>query len=860
MLDLLFRRVDRFLQLLQESSGGPDEQGLREHTKDFCREMRDHALHLGRFAGGGASPVAFAAVPGQPGSPAYEALRRSLAAAQHRCASMSEEMLQVADTNEELLASLRAEKGTHKGLMKGLHRQGEEMAEITRTRLRGESQVDDVARRQAAEVEVWEQDLGAQLRSIEAEHDALLSERKLQFAERFKQLQAALRTLQLRAGDLRQSHSATAAGVKGGLADWHSDAFVSFSQRLSDRLSEGSRLDARRLSQLKNSIHATLAKFQVEREAREQEAREQEVRDLQLVAESEHTASHTEAEMARLRSELEAAEGAREAEAQSLERDLGSSTERLTCLAAEVTALELAVEASRGSAAVLEERCQQGDQKQVAVGSQLQEVSAALRKADEALDEALEHNEGKRRQLEALRSEAQARCHKAAREYAERCDCELAQLLEQQRSEVHGISERLQHLEVAAADQAAQVSNSDLEAQRLRGAHASLRREHSYWEAQEEVGAQLCSAAGRDLAEAQSEWGRQLQALRSERGALLARHQVLGEELRSAAKSCTELDRSSSCREHEARARFAALDAGIYQAHEELGISKRQLTERSAALSTTRTAATSERAAMLEAQDQLETQLRVVAQEGDEARKRLAERAAVERRRAEEARRDREEAERHGRDLLQDSSSGPLRRLSALEGEVQDLLAQQQVRSQKAALDVDAQRKKINSVEIVLNRVQEVLNETDGKVLDEVAQLQEFRERRLRSAGGRWRGAATATAAAAEPWQAPAKLEALQREHSQALAAAQGRMRDELALQRRALQDAEEENQRLQQSLSGVGRNPSCVPDVDMGTAGRRGAGHQTPLQCPGWTWARGSTEEKLRGQPPACLEPVAGW
>merc|ERR1719271_1116522 len=69
------------------------------------------------------------------GQGTYDVLRGALTDSQRRCQILNNDMLRVADANDELMTTLKKLKGTNKRLVEEVQSQTEELATLTQQRL-----------------------------------------------------------------------------------------------------------------------------------------------------------------------------------------------------------------------------------------------------------------------------------------------------------------------------------------------------------------------------------------------------------------------------------------------------------------------------------------------------------------------------------------------------------------------------------------------------------------------------------------------------------------------------------------------------------------------------------------------------
>merc|ERR1712157_51433 len=154
------------------------------------------------------------------------------------------------------------------------------------------------------------------------------------------------------------------------------------------------------------------------------------------------------------------------------------------------------------------------------------------------------------------------------------------------------------------------------------------------WKAQEELATRLCNELERELAEARSDWDRQLSELGEQHEAFVARHLGIDDKLQSSRSALTQLQRSTNLRATQAQSEATAFDAKIQEVDEALGATKRALQEKVSTLAAIRGGASTRQAQAREAQSELEKQLQKLGHDAEEARNRLLAEASTERQRA----------------------------------------------------------------------------------------------------------------------------------------------------------------------------------------------------------------------------------
>uniref|UniRef100_A0A7S4QUI8 Uncharacterized protein n=1 Tax=Alexandrium monilatum TaxID=311494 RepID=A0A7S4QUI8_9DINO len=788
----------------------------------------------------------------------HEALRQSLSSAQRRCASLNEDMLRVADANEELMSSMQTVKATNRRLADQLQTQGDEIAQLTKLRLVDEERIDELSQRNREECLRWRADLEERIRSSEAEVAALYQDRRASLVAKLQEVRRGLRLLTPRLQGLRRLQAAAASEARAGLAEWRSDVFERIAGRLAERFASQRRADEGRLLQLDDEIHAKSAKLAFEREARQREANAHRQRESELAAEGRELAGRAEGELARLRAELTAAETLREAEARGAEQDRQAVCRRLRELVTSTASLDVQLESLRGTALALEEQRVRKEAERQRLDEELHAAKQRLQRSDEALEKAVANNEELRRQMEAQRAQAHASRSRAIGDCSQQAEAELAGLVTNQRRESLALAERMQGLEQELAARAAEAARLQLTTESKGAERAALQRECALWRAQEELAASLRAEVERDFTEAKEEWDRQLQQLQAQSTALTDRQLAMEDELRSSQGAANDFRRSAGQQAAKTQAEATALEAKVQEANEALGTTKRALQEKVSMLAAVRSEAGSLRAKAALARDDLERQLMQLAEDGRRARERLLTEAGAERQRAQRAELECEELRRVGQTAFEEAQTEPRAQVATMERELQDLRDKHNAEKCQLGMTFETNRKQLDSMEVDLTRMKDLLEEAERQLQAETAALQTAREaRKMReeelekdlasererlAASWARQGRRAATAAACGEEQARQRkeverlaaeceqearegemeLENLRKQCAGVLAARKDVMRDELERQSQVLEAAELENRRLRRSVAGM---RSSSPTGAAGAAAVAAAG-----------------------------------
>ncbi|CAE8716741.1 unnamed protein product [Polarella glacialis] len=681
----------------------------------------------------------------------YDVLRQSLTSAQRRCAAMNEDMLRVADGNEELMSSLQVVKDTNRRLVDQIQAQNSEIAELTQLRLEDEAQFEDLLSDLKAEREHQRQELEQRLQTSVADCQAGFREEQARIAGQLQAARGSLRTLAVQLTGLRRLHAATAEDVRANLTQWKEDALKQIGRRILDSLVTYQDQGAEQLAQLEDTAHALRARLTAEKEAGSREAEAWSTRGRELEIDGRTLASRASEDSLRVARELSAAEAAREQCRASSVQEQRRFAAQLQELAVGSASLTVILDDIRGQVYSFEVSYRQAQEKLRQLDEEHQAASQRLREEDEALDVAVASNQGLRRQMEAQRVDAQESCEDALKESQAKFQAELEGLLRLDRQEVHGLEAKLQ-----------------------------------------------------DAEKARKAWEEQLKELREEEVQVASSLQGLQADLNGALNTTSGFQQESEKKASEAQKRVRSLEAELHEVNSKLGPVRHALQQKVAALSSARGEAGEQRALALESQDELEQNLDSLTQETTDARSRLEADLAVERERLRRARAECEELQRKALASTWDSDSCTAGRLS---GDFQDIRDERRKAASRCAQqDAEAERRRADTAETEVKQAQLQLDEQERQLQDEASKLRASRSevtsvRRRLEVDNVAEGKALADLDLShrEVTSVESRLQAVHARHEKDVVAASERMRSELDRQRLAMEAAEAENRRLKQ-------------------------------------------------------------
>lgn len=406
---------------------------------------------------------------------------------------LNNDMLRVADANEEVVSTLKAMKGTNKELVEQVRRQSEELSNLTLQRLldmENMSKLEDAFRHEQT---VWQQE--AQ-RCVEAEqrkcaedcsrvreHSAAHLDRCWQNALAVANKAMTIRAMQ---SQLKADAQAYAQETVVQMRTMERELLLRITTSAKCWQAEQGRL-----RDVENSLQLEL---RAEREVREQEAETWRSRHKTLAAELEELVSRRDREVAELQGRAVELQGKIEAEAEASRRDRQALQENIEALVKNVAMLEarsLQLESHLAQAEVERDRVQQ-------LADTLRQQG---RESDEALSEAVRNNEELREQMEVQRLDASAASDKDLKTCREMFEKRLEATAQAYLAEQRDLAKRIKSLEDAIG-----LKVGELQAMQERLAETSrqrdaAQREVEMWRTQHELAAKMKTDVDREFAQ-----------------------------------------------------------------------------------------------------------------------------------------------------------------------------------------------------------------------------------------------------------------------------------------------------------------------------------------------------------------------
>eukprot|EP00929_Paragymnodinium_shiwhaense_P119990 TRINITY_DN91902_c0_g1_i1.p1 TRINITY_DN91902_c0_g1~~TRINITY_DN91902_c0_g1_i1.p1 ORF type:complete len:1055 (+),score=387.08 TRINITY_DN91902_c0_g1_i1:77-3241(+) len=665
------------------------------------------------------------------GGRSYEVLRQSLESSQKRCTALNNDMMKVAEANEELLSTMQAVKATNRRLVDQIQSQSEEITRLTQFRVTDESSIEELTDAFRKEAGDRRQDLDARLRHTEADYEARFQKRRGELVGQLHHMKEALQGIGGQLSELRAVHSAAAGECKGGFSAWRAETLERCGRALVDRLASEKRDGEAALTRLEDEVHARTVRLEAEKDVRQREEGAWKERLRELTEQNKELASTLDAEAARLRQEMQAAEESRSTDAAALQKEHGGSvSSELRDLTFQTASLAAKLDSARAAAAATQAKCMRAETEGQLLDEQWRATHERLRKSDGAFDQAVAANEELRRTIEEQRSEGRLRCDDCVTQCLAAFDMSLKQLQATQNEDLRRLNDRLGDLEQASVAQAGSMVRLELEAESAGAEKGALQRDCALWKAQEEQATKLKAEVEKELAENRKEWTKRLAELREQQDVLSQRQQQLGSNLSGSRDALVGFQQGADVRSMEVRDYAKALNAKLQETEDALATAKGALQEKMASLASLKNEVSMKHASALETKHELEQQLQKLAHEAAERRETLLAEAGQEWQRAQRAQRDAEESFQRSQYALHEvhGDCGMMVQITSLEQSVADIRERNRLEKMQAARRMEAQRDRAEGLEKELAQTHALLDDTEKMLQVETAAMKQDRQ------------------------------------------------------------------------------------------------------------------------------------
>eukprot|EP00931_Biecheleriopsis_adriatica_P088957 TRINITY_DN63172_c0_g1_i1.p1 TRINITY_DN63172_c0_g1~~TRINITY_DN63172_c0_g1_i1.p1 ORF type:complete len:922 (+),score=309.01 TRINITY_DN63172_c0_g1_i1:67-2766(+) len=713
-LEALRRTVDSHLLRLNSILGGGEVsfERLSSAIQALDSELR------GRLDGGGS-----AGRDTFPAEGTYEVLRQSLSEAQKRCQDLNNDMLRVADANEELHSTLKSLKGTNRRLVEEVQKQTEELSNLTQQRLLDMEKLSKQEEVFGQEKALWAQE--AQ-RSLEDEQkrldedfcsmrDVLTSQldscwRKAASASHKTEL---LRSSQLQVrSEVQDFQNAFSQGLK------------SLERDLLARIADDARQMQNEQNQLQDMEHNLQVKLKAEKEVRANEADGWRSRQKALASELDDLISRRDREVSELQSKVDAAVASREAEEAAARQERSAMQDKAELLVKDVALVEAMVQTARRKSAQLEARLSTAQSERDRLKASADTLRQQVKESDDALAEAMRSNEALRDQMELQRLDAHSaneRELKLCQEmYARRLEGQ-AQSHEDQQAE---LSRRIRNLEDTIGLKAGKVQASREALAEKSKVRESLQRDVQMWKAQHELAYKMKADVEREFAQFKQEClGKELREKQELHEELMTKQADLEEKKSRMEEEARRLDAEFQARETADSQRAQSVAELRREVMAEAERTKANLAEVESALAAAKAEAAAVQQQLSERKDSLEQELTRITAESDSEKRELERKIQAERASCESLRESLERLRQEQHGSYKASLEGPQQQIVAVEGSILEI--QQAADLELSGLRQKSEKLRLRSEELEaeLVRLQAKLSQTEQEVQEGAARL-----------------------------------------------------------------------------------------------------------------------------------------
>lgn len=664
-----------------------------------------------------------------PAEGTYEVLRHSLSEAQKRCQDLNNDMMRVADANEELHSTLKSLKGTNRRLVEEVQKQTEELSNLTQQRLLDMEKLGKQEEAFGQEKSLWAHEAH---RSLEEEQTRL--------DEDFTVMRDGL-TAQIDGCWRKAASSASKAEtLRGQQMQLRSEvqsfghAFTSGLKQLEKELVERIASDAKRMqteqAHLQDLEHSLQVKLKAEKEVRTNEAEGWRNRQNSLTAELDSLITRRDKEVSDLQAKVDAVISAREGEEESVRHERAQLQDRVETVVKEVALVEAMISTARRKSSQLEARLGNAQHERDRIQATADALRQQVRESDEALAEAVKSNEALREQMEFQRLDAHAsneRDLKLCREMFEKRKETQAQTHTHDQEE---LSKRVRSLEDSISEGAGRVqATSDALAEKMK-ARESLQRDVQMWKAQYELASKMKEEVEKEFTQFRQDClGTELRQKQDEHEELMTKQAELEERRAAMEEEAQKLEKEFQAREAADNQKVRSVSELRREVLAEAERTKANLAEVESALSAAKAEAASVQQQLGERKDSLEQELARLSSEADAERRELERKIQAERASCESLRETAERLRIEQHDSYRASLEGPAQQISAVEGSIQEI--QQAADMELAGLRSKSEKLRARTEELEgdLVRLQAKLQQTEQEVHEGTARLKSAKAR-----------------------------------------------------------------------------------------------------------------------------------
>lgn len=689
-----------------------------------------------------------------PSDGTYEVLRNSLNETQKRCKDLNDEMLRVADANEELHNTLRSLKATNRRLVEEVQKQTEELSTMTQQRLGDMEKLSKQEEAFSREKACWVQDAQKTLEEEQRRLDEDFAEMQEALNSRLDSCWRKAAAAKVKTEALRGSQRQLKSDVQS-FAHAFSQGLKGVERELLDRIAAEEKKMRTELNRLQDLEHGLEVRVKAEREVRANEVQSWRSRHTALATDLEALITRRDQEVFELQSKVNLAISSRESQESSAKQERAALQEKAEALSKDVAMVEGRLALVQG----------ERDRLQATVDTLRQRVHDS----DEALAEAVRNNEALRQQMEVQRLDAQT---------ANEQDLKLCREMFQQRmdsqaghhqAEEVDLRSRIRGLEDVVGLKAGKIQVLREAVAEKTKVRESLLRDVSMWKAQHELAAKMRADVEKDFEAFKEEClGRKLREKQEEHEALLTKQAELEARRGELLEEAQKLDRESQEREAAETQRAQNVAELRREVAAEAERTKSNLAEVENALASAKAEAAAVQQQLSERKDSLEQELARLTGECDAERRELERRIQAEKVSCDSLRQETERLRQEQAASYKAAVEVPSEQLLSLEGSISEIqhsadlelssLRQksEKLRVRSEELEAELQRKqarlahteqevqegtrRLNTVKAKNRQSLEALQKEKSRKADELRQIQRSiasKSSRLRSGEGR---------------------------------------------------------------------------------------------------------------------------
>jgi len=657
----------------------------------------------------------------------YEVLRESLAKTQRRCATLNDEMLQVADANEELMSDMHKVKGESRRLVDQIQSQSEDIARLTQMRLADEENIENTSHKHRENVEAWRRDLQHKIADTQAEHEDAFQKKREPLVSKLRFMQDELRSLAQKLNVLRTKRADAADEARDLLEDWRIQVLDVVKRKLNEKIEKQRLKDESLTVQLEDEVHARKTQLDMEKETRQREDEVWQEREQHLTLELQNLKSSTSSDIGRRSEELQNIEAARESDAKLSERQSSNMAEHLRDLAMQTETLRAKLDASRTAFSTLDNKCIHLDGERQQLEETWRTTSETLRRSEMALDASVAGAEELRKTMDAQRNDASSQCDKDVQQCVDESEAALKHQREIHQKEAVALSREIERLEHAMSSRTAEVTRLEFGLERRSAERATSQRDCTLWKAQEDLAVRLRDEVQQELDNSRRDWDKQLQSMHEQQDTMTAKQLAHEEELRKAKHRMEEFKREIELHNNQSQSHATSLDAAYQEADEALTSTKRELHDKAALLASIKSEASSERTAALEAHHDLQKELNHLAQEAADFRDGITAEINKEWQKAQRAQQECEELHQRSQLIQQETQSGPVAQIAALQQSISEIRDRHRLVLKQRDMKGESNNKEAARLEEELNHAQAQLHEAEKHLQHDTLKIRQTR-------------------------------------------------------------------------------------------------------------------------------------